>query len=319
MADATASAGGRFTYYSKSSDLLQTELLDEGTTRSYAEAGLSLVGPSFSRIYEASIGPYDKFKHVIEPRVEYNYVSDVSNPLAIPAFDEVDTALGMNQVHYAIVNRLLGRRAGGSVGSAEEIASLEIGQTYAFSLPQVPTSASPDDPLQKLGPVEESSGSRRVGCSLDGRIAYDTFRTDPSTSVTAGVNGSRLREPGLVRAAPFWRRCCRRGPRRTPIVRFPPSEGTWSRQMFAAKAAAENLVLRIAPFEPGLLLHDLRGVPGAAAPSAAAPRRPPRREPQGDRYAPRRQWLAGCAGLGVPLKIRRAGEPSGRSPSPLSV
>ena len=188
---ATVSAGGRFTYYTKSSDLLQTELLDESTKREYGEVGLSLVGPSFSRIYDASIGPYDKFKHVIEPRVDYNYVSDVSNPQAIPAFDEVDTALGQNQVHYAIVNRLLGRRAGGSVGSAEEIASLEIGQTYAFSLPQVPTSASPGlIQLQKLGPVEGILRVQQGGMlQLDGRIAYDTFADQiTSTSVTAGVN-----------------------------------------------------------------------------------------------------------------------------------
>ena len=33
-------------------------------------AGVSIVGPSFSRIYDAEIGPYEKFKHVIEPRVD---------------------------------------------------------------------------------------------------------------------------------------------------------------------------------------------------------------------------------------------------------
>lgn len=188
---ATASLGGRFTYYTKSTDDAQTELLDQSTTRSYAEAGLSLVGPSFSRIYDASIGPYEKFKHVIEPRVDYNYVSNVGDPLSIPAFDEVDTALGLNQVHYAIVNRLLGRRAGGMVGSSEEIASLEIGQTYAIELPQLPVSATPGLVQQeKLGPVEGILRISQGGfVHVDGRVAYDTHADQiTSTSVTAGVN-----------------------------------------------------------------------------------------------------------------------------------
>ena len=33
--------------------------IDENKTRSYAEAGMSLVGPSFSRIYDLAIGPYE--------------------------------------------------------------------------------------------------------------------------------------------------------------------------------------------------------------------------------------------------------------------
>ena len=51
-------------------------------------------GPSFSRIYDVKIGPWDKLKHVIEPRVDYSYVSNVDDPGEIPAFDEVDNALG---------------------------------------------------------------------------------------------------------------------------------------------------------------------------------------------------------------------------------
>ncbi len=81
------------------------------------------------------IGPWEKLKHIIEPRVDYTYVSDVSDPARIPAFDTIDTTLGQNQIRYAIVNRLLAK-TGGTTGSAEEIASLEIAQTYAFTLPQ---------------------------------------------------------------------------------------------------------------------------------------------------------------------------------------
>ncbi len=115
-----------------------------------------MVGPSFSRIYDAEIGRFGKFKHIIEPRVDYNYVSDVTDPAAIPTYDEIDLALGRNDVRYAIVNRLLARPADPKKGSAEEIASLEISQTHSFQLPQsLLNSATSFQPVAtKDGPVE---------------------------------------------------------------------------------------------------------------------------------------------------------------------
>jgi LPS-assembly protein len=187
---ATVRGGGRFTFYSDSTNDLQTQFVGTSVTRSFAEAGLSLVGPSFSRIYDAEIGPYEKFKHVIEPRVTYDYVSSVTDPSHIPAFDEIDTVLGHNQVRYAIVNRLLGRPAHGMAGSAEEIASLEVAQTYALELPQTlfplpPGIAQP----HLLGPVEAILRLSQGGLfQLDGRLSYDTFASQlTSASVTAGA------------------------------------------------------------------------------------------------------------------------------------
>ena len=187
---ATARAGGRFTYYTRSTDPLQGQLLDESTTRPYAEAGLALVGPSFSRIYDSSIGPYEKLKHIIEPRIDYDFISEVPDPQSIPAFDEVDTALGRNQVRYAIVNRLLARPTGATVGSAVEIASLEIGQTYAFEPPQLFLPVPAAFEQRKLGPVDGILRISQGGLlQVDGRLSYDTYSDQiTSTSVTAGVN-----------------------------------------------------------------------------------------------------------------------------------
>ena len=187
----TLNGGGRFTGYTDSTNETQTQFTGETTTRSYAQGGASIVGPSFSRIYDASIGPWDKFKHVIEPRVDYTYVSDVKDPASIPQFDEVDTVLGQNQVRYAIVNRLLARPSGGMAGSAEEIASFEIAQTYAFSLPQtIFESAFTQSTLERLGPVEATLRLSSAGrYHLDGRLTYDVH--DPQvtgTTLTAGAN-----------------------------------------------------------------------------------------------------------------------------------
>ena len=189
----TAKGGGRWTEYTESTNEAQNAFTGESRTRTVAEAGASLVGPSFSRIYEGSIGPFGRFKHVIEPRVDYDYASDVGDPLSIPVYDEVDTALGRNQIRYAIVNRLLARPADPKAGGgANEIASFEIAQTHAFRLPQVAasTASSFESFVEKTGPVE---GTLRLVpgslFSFDGRVAYDIHVSRiTAVSVATSVN-----------------------------------------------------------------------------------------------------------------------------------
>jgi LPS-assembly protein len=189
----TAKGGGRWTNYTDSTDEAHTRFEGASFTRTYAEAGASLVGPSFSRIYEGAVGPFGRFKHVIEPRVEYEYVSEVGDPLLIPVYDEVDTSLGRNQVRYAIVNRLLARPADAKAGGgANEIASFEIAQTHAFTLPQVPSgvSSSFDAFSERTGPLEASLRLVPGGFfSFDGRLAYDLHAPQiTAVSVATSVN-----------------------------------------------------------------------------------------------------------------------------------
>lgn len=188
----TARVGGRWTGYSDSTDLAQTQLVGESDTREYGEAGVTLVGPSFSRIFNGQIGPYSRFKHVIEPRVQYEYVSEVDDPSRIPVYDEIDTQLGRNQVRYAIVNRLLAKPSAPAAGSVQEVASLEISQTYAFEPPQTLFgSSSAFQPLvERTGPLE---GVLRVAparlFALDGRVSYDTDASRvTATSLTASAS-----------------------------------------------------------------------------------------------------------------------------------
>jgi LPS-assembly protein len=188
----TAKLGARWTGYTDSTDEEQKAFVGESFTRRYGEAGLSIVGPSFSRIFDAEIGKFGKFKHVIEPRIDYAYVSNVSDPARLPTYDEIDLALGQNQVRYAIVNRLLARPSDPTKGSAEEIASLEIAQTHAFTLPQglltsataFPTVAMKDGPVQ--GVLRLSPGSI---LHFDGRVDYDTHSSQlTGVSATAAIS-----------------------------------------------------------------------------------------------------------------------------------
>ncbi len=189
----TAKGGGRWTGYTDSTNEGQTALTGDSLTRSYAEAGASLVGPSFSRIYEGTIGPFGRFKHVIEPRVDYEYVSDVDDPLRIPIYDEIDTSLGRNQVRYAIVNRLLARPADAKAGGgANEIASFEIAQTHALRLPQVATAtpSSFESFAERTGPIEGNLRLAPAGFfAFDGRVAYDVHVSRvTAVSVATSVN-----------------------------------------------------------------------------------------------------------------------------------
>jgi LPS-assembly protein len=186
----TTRAGGRLTEYTNSTDDLQTSFVGQSVLRALGEASVSIVGPSFSRIYDWKIGPFDKFKHVIEPRVDYTYASNVSDPARIPIYDEVDTQLGQNQVRYALVNRLLAKPADPQKGSPSEIASLELDQTYAFTPGQTTTGVSAVPILGKAGPVEAILRLNPSGLLVfDGRVNYDTH-VDAVTnaSVTSALN-----------------------------------------------------------------------------------------------------------------------------------
>ncbi len=225
----TAKAGGRWTGYSDSTDTAQARFVGSSRTRRYGETGLAIVGPSFSRIYDGEIGRFGKFKHVIEPRIDYEYVSNVSDPARIPAYDEIDLRLGRNQVRYALVNRLLARPADPKAGSAEEIASLEISQTHALRLPQNLLSGSSS--FQTL-----ESRTSPVGAVLrvtpgsflqfDGRLEFDTRASRVTgTSVAASVAW----KSNFVNATWFASR---------PVVTVPPLPGSPSPNTDQIRVAA---------------------------------------------------------------------------------
>ena len=187
---ATVQAGGRWTGYTDSIDATQTRFTGSSFKREYGEAGLSLVGPSFSRIFDGRLGHFERFKHVIEPRIDYEYVSNVTDPARIPTYDEIDLQLGRNQVRYALVNRLLARPADPKAGSAQEIASLEVSQTRFLRLPQgLSASATFFQPLtSKTGPLQAVA---RIAPGplfhFDGRLEYDT-QTARVTGISSGVS-----------------------------------------------------------------------------------------------------------------------------------
>jgi LPS-assembly protein len=164
----TPSAGARLTYYTSTYSGPSQALVPEPLTRHYFTGGLSLVGPSFSRVWNKADG--SRLKHLIEPRLEYSYVSDPGSLTSIPVFDEKDSVLVTNRVRGILSNHLLVKSK--SQGS-REIAVLEIGQEYSLSAPL--TFARPGLPASKRGPL---SISARVlpapAMSFDARTEFDS-------------------------------------------------------------------------------------------------------------------------------------------------
>ncbi len=100
-------------------------VLDESLVRKTAELTVDLRPPSFERIY----GDGDsRWKHVIEPEVNYEYVTGVNDFAGILRFDENDTLTDTNQVEYSITQRLFHGTSDGS----NEVLSWRVAQIYYF-------------------------------------------------------------------------------------------------------------------------------------------------------------------------------------------
>ncbi len=196
---AQASGGARLTSYGKSLDPTGTILLPDSYNRLYGIAGLELTGPSFSRIFNVDWGDVTKIKHVIEPRIDYAYQSDPGNLARTPLFDEIDAVTATNTVRYALVQRLLAKT---EKGSAREVASLEIGQNYYFTLPGAGTSFGPSPLVTKLGTLDAIlrivAGS---GFNFDGRASRD-MKANQLTA--ASITGNWARGDASVALSYFY-------------------------------------------------------------------------------------------------------------------
>lgn len=111
---------------------------DEGVSRFYAQGQVEVVGPSFSRVFNRSMGGFSRFKHIIEPRVEYTYTTNVDNQAEIPRFDTaVDTpglAVVRDSVVYSLTQRVIGKEAAEG-GNPREILSFSLRQGVALADP----------------------------------------------------------------------------------------------------------------------------------------------------------------------------------------
>jgi LPS-assembly protein len=132
--------------------------LDDPTNRKALEGSVEVRPPTLERVFDREF-LNRKWKHVIEPRVVYNYVTGVNNFNNILRFDQSDILSNTNEVEYAVVNRIYAKR---NVDRPEDCGPggmplLGVGQAAPQS--RIPWQRAP---LQKSVPCNKGPETREV-------------------------------------------------------------------------------------------------------------------------------------------------------------
>jgi LPS-assembly protein len=126
--------------------------------RKALEGSIEIRPPALERVYDREfLGR--KWKHVIEPRATYRYVTGVDNFAEILRFDERDILSNTNEVEYAVVNRLYAKRTTAKPEDCEagSMSSLVIGRPSGDS--RIPWESQPE---AREVPCDAGSSVREV-------------------------------------------------------------------------------------------------------------------------------------------------------------
>lgn len=196
----------RNTYYTESLDptALQSGeqvAVDQKLDRKYAQGEVDVVGPSFSRIFNKSLGGFTKFKHVIEPRIRYIYTSNIADQERVIRFDTVDSPflpIVRDSVEYSLTQRIIGREKG-ATASSREVLSFSLRQSVSLSGPFTTTTGG-SLPGTTLTPGQNSRFTPLVGSlhvnpyqsiTLDASATYGNVSHQiEQTSLSANLLGT---------------------------------------------------------------------------------------------------------------------------------
>jgi LPS-assembly protein len=105
---------------------------DNPINRKSLETSVELRAPSFSKVFEH---PFlgRKWKHVIEPRMRYDYVVGINNYGNILRFDATDVLTNTSELEYSVVNRLYAKR----IDNKKDCAALPMSTLTIGGVPQV--------------------------------------------------------------------------------------------------------------------------------------------------------------------------------------
>ena len=124
--------------------------------RKSLEASVELRPPALSRVFDRPwLGR--KWKHVIEPRMRYDYVTGINNFADILRFDATDVLTNTNEVEYSLVNRIYAKHLDPNVKDCDVpgMSTLTIG-----GVPQV--GAVPWEPPPSPDALPCASGPREI-------------------------------------------------------------------------------------------------------------------------------------------------------------
>jgi len=101
---------------------------DDVLNRKSLEASFEVRPPALSRVFDRPwLGR--RWKHVIEPRMRYDYVTGVNNFANILRFDATDVLTNTNEVEYSLVNRLYAKHVDPNAKDCDQqgMSTLTIG------------------------------------------------------------------------------------------------------------------------------------------------------------------------------------------------
>jgi LPS-assembly protein len=182
----------RETYYTSSFDEAR-QISDDTISRTYAQGQVEVVGPSFSKIFQGNVGGFNRFKHVIEPRVRYLYTSgvDTEDQQRIIPFDTVDSPflpIVRDTVEYSVTQRVLAKEAKEG-SSAREILSLAIRQTASLSRPLNERQGTIDtDRFTPLSVTAHVNPYQSISLNANATFGNRSKELDQA-SLSANVNG----------------------------------------------------------------------------------------------------------------------------------
>jgi LPS-assembly protein len=119
----------RDTFYTEEgSPATSTVATNNILNRKALEASAELRPPAFSRVFDRPwLGR--KWKHVIETRMRYDYVTGVNNFANILRFDATDVLTNTNEIEYSVVNRLYAKHLDPNVKDCDvaNMSTLTVG------------------------------------------------------------------------------------------------------------------------------------------------------------------------------------------------
>jgi LPS-assembly protein len=147
----------RDTFYTQRFDPSLASQASDGTlNRKSLEASFELRPPALSKVFDRPwLGR--KWKHVIEPRMRYDFVTGVNNFANILRFDAADVLTNTNEIEYSLVNRLYAKHLDPNVKDCDlqGMSTLTIG-----GVPQVGTVPWEPPPNPDTQPC--ASGPREI-------------------------------------------------------------------------------------------------------------------------------------------------------------
>jgi LPS-assembly protein len=123
--------------------------------RKSLETSVEVRPPALSRVFDRPwLGR--KWKHVIEPRMRYDYVTGVNNFASILRFDATDVLTNTNEIEYSLVNRLYAKHLDPSLKDCDvpSMSMLTIGGVPQVGAVPWETPPNPDAQPCASGPRE---------------------------------------------------------------------------------------------------------------------------------------------------------------------